>query len=163
MAARVSGKAKASSSSSVPPPKKPQQQPKSGGGKSRSGAPVTLTAANFESEVLQSKSIWLVEVTHGHVHVPSCCVLIFGFSSWLLGAVTARTLSQSGTTPPSSLPVSCLAAFMHPSFSNARNLTCFLLRSSIAGSFANSAVDSFIGDVMLGVVDATIEGSLASQ
>ena len=31
------------------------------------------------------------------------------------------------------------------------------------GSFVNSAVDSFIGDVMLGVVDATIEGSLASQ
>lgn len=70
LAARVSGKAKASSGSSAPPPKKTQQQQKSGGGKSGSGAPVTLTAANFESEVLQSKSIWLVEVSHIPVHAP---------------------------------------------------------------------------------------------
>ncbi len=88
LAARVSGKAKASSGSSAPPPKKPQQQQKSGGGKS--GTPVTLTAANFESEVLQSKSIWLVEVMHALVYTPMSCTH-FRFSSWPPGAATART------------------------------------------------------------------------
>ncbi len=70
MVARVNGKTKASNSansaSSPPPhpsPKKPHPQ-HSRGGKSSAGVPVALTASNFESEVLQSKSIWLVEVIH---------------------------------------------------------------------------------------------------
>ena len=66
LAARVSGKVKPSSGSTAPPsPKKPQQQ-QFGGGKSSSGAPgtaVSLTAATFESDVLQSKNIWLVEAS----------------------------------------------------------------------------------------------------
>jgi protein disulfide-isomerase A6 len=66
LAARVSGKVKPSSGSTAPPsPKKPHQQ-QFGGGKSSSGAPgtaVSLTAATFESDVLQSKNIWLVEAS----------------------------------------------------------------------------------------------------
>jgi hypothetical protein len=94
LAARVSGKAKASSGSSAPPPKKPQQQQNSGGGKTGSGAPVTLTAANFESEVLQSKSIWLVEVTHTLVHTSfaphSFTVSVHGPLVWPLQEPEAR-------------------------------------------------------------------------
>ncbi len=66
MVARVSGKAKASNGASPPPPhasskRPPQQQTR---GKSSVGVPVALTASNFESEVLQSQRIWLVEVVY---------------------------------------------------------------------------------------------------
>jgi hypothetical protein len=52
---------------------------------------------------------------------------------------------------------------MHPSVDHAISRWCSDILLPIAASFANFSVDPLSGDVMLGVVDATIEGSLASQ
>jgi hypothetical protein len=119
LAARVSGKAKANGGASGPAsshsPKRPQQQQQKFSGNSKRGSlavPVTLTASNFESEVLHSKNIWLVEVTH-KLFFFNFSPSTLGFSLWLLGAVIARISNQSGTVPLSSLLVISVVFFVH--------------------------------------------------